>query len=750
MTSPSDASAHLSPSAESAAPSGGYTAPILIEPYGWFDPEAKEFVIGRPDTPRPWRNLLTNGSLSAEVSHLGGGMIWSEAQPRRSLLTGGESESSLQREPGWAIYLRDRTTGGCWSPLPRPACGQLEAFECHHGLGRTTWKTRIPGLMVETTTFLPSGRDAQVWMISLTSTAATPTIWDITFAAFLDPSPDSFVEVRYDPEGRLLTAHTRESSLGGHPGLFLATSHAPVGFDGMTEFFLGRGGDTSAPATALAGTSNNFENAIGPASMIVRLETPISAGATVRFDAAVGASFGGSDKLLETARALAADLRAGGKTDQWLEGVTRWVADQLSASQVEVPSATLDVAFNSWTPWQTRVAVRRRRILPPEERWQTMGAVLGLDAATAIDTLARATDDDRRQARLRPATVTTSLPWALDALMMHVAELGAEPLREPATELLTMLAERVDALGGRLTERGLVPSAGGGDEVVLSAQLVWGARRGAAAAEALGRGDVQASLHHFADQVRNAINQHAWNGAWYRDRWDPSATAHREPSETTQQRFVLDAQTWAILAEVADAKRGAALLKAAVARLGSPIGLRGLSPSYRMARAGDVASLAPVGGGATGGVDLRSAAWLAWTLLQGVAPLEHQPSPDAFCLEPYAWPTWLEGAESQLPGRAHGSWVTTTAVWMQRAFLESLLGIRAEVEGIRVDPVLPAGWREVVVRRRFRDVVHQFFIHNPRGETHGLRSLVADGKRVSGALVPPPTSRTAREIEVSL
>jgi len=45
----------------------------LSNPYGYFDAEAREYVITRPDTPTPWFNYIGEGRYGGIISNTGGG-----------------------------------------------------------------------------------------------------------------------------------------------------------------------------------------------------------------------------------------------------------------------------------------------------------------------------------------------------------------------------------------------------------------------------------------------------------------------------------------------------------------------------------------------------------------------------------------------------------------------------------------------------------------------------------------------------
>ena len=44
--------------------------------YGYFTEDGREYVITRPDTPKPWVNVISNGDYGFVVSQAGGGYSW--------------------------------------------------------------------------------------------------------------------------------------------------------------------------------------------------------------------------------------------------------------------------------------------------------------------------------------------------------------------------------------------------------------------------------------------------------------------------------------------------------------------------------------------------------------------------------------------------------------------------------------------------------------------------------------------------
>jgi cellobiose phosphorylase len=113
--------------------------------------------------------------------------------------------------------------------------------------------------------------------------------------------------------------------------------------------------------------------------------------------------------------------------------------------------------------------------------------------------------------------------------------------------------------------------------------------------------------------------------------------------------------------------------------------------------------------------------------------------------EPYVYAQMIAGRDAPTHGEAKNSWLTGTAAWNLVAITQWILGIRAELDGLRVDPVLPAAWPGYTATRRFRGATYQISVRNPDQVSGRVRSLRVDGQPVEGTLVPlAPAGSTVR------
>ena len=115
--------------------------------------------------------------------------------------------------------------------------------------------------------------------------------------------------------------------------------------------------------------------------------------------------------------------------------------------------------------------------------------------------------------------------------------------------------------------------------------------------------------------------------------------------------------------------------------------------------------------------------------------------------EPYVYAQMIAGKDAAAHGEAKNSWLTGTAAWNFVAISQWILGIRAEHDGLRIDPVIPADWAGFTVTRRFRGATYRITVAKAAGVTGRVASLTVDGRPVEGSLAPLP-SKPGQTIEV--
>ena len=106
----------------------------------------------------------------------------------------------------------------------------------------------------------------------------------------------------------------------------------------------------------------------------------------------------------------------------------------------------------------------------------------------------------------------------------------------------------------------------------------------------------------------------------------------------------------------------------------------------------------------------------AWELLAMINPVNHARSPEGMAtykVEPYVVAADVY-ALSPHTGRGGWTWYTGSAGWMYRLIVESLLGLRLEVDKLHFAPCLPADWKAFKVHYRYRGTVYHIAVLQTR------------------------------------
>ncbi|MFI5330470.1 MAG: GH36-type glycosyl hydrolase domain-containing protein, partial [Desulfobaccales bacterium] len=265
--------------------------------------------------------------------------------------------------------------------------------------------------------------------------------------------------------------------------------------------------------------------------------------------------------------------------------------------------------------------------------------------------------------------------------------------------------------------------------------------------------------------LRRNIEAHGWDGEWYRrayfDDGSPLGSAHNP-----ECRIDSIAQSWSVLSGAGDAGRARLAMEAVDQRLvrreqaliqllDPPFDKSDLNPGY-------IKGYVP-GVRENGGQYTHAAIWAAmafaalgdrgraWELLAMINPVNHARSPEEIAIykvEPYVVTADVY-ARSPHTGRGGWTWYTGSAGWMYRLIVESLLGLRLEVDKLRFTPCLPAEWSGFTMHYRYRETVYHIAVQRlPAGKDSMCVTL--DGVDQPDNTIPLVDDRQEHYVEVSI
>jgi cellobiose phosphorylase len=186
-----------------------------------------------------------------------------------------------------------------------------------------------------------------------------------------------------------------------------------------------------------------------------------------------------------------------------------------------------------------------------------------------------------------------------------------------------------------------------------------------------------------------------------------------------------------------------------------------MTPSYeKHAFDGALALLFPPSTKENGSIFLQTQGWLILAesmLNRGDRAMEYYlescPSAqndiaDTRLLEPYAYSQFTEQGESPNPGRSHVHWLTGTASTVMVGAVEGILGLRPQLDGLRICPAIPSEWDGFTMQKTFRGKKLNITVKNPNGRESGCEKLTLNGTACEDGLLPASALLAENEIEV--
>jgi cellobiose phosphorylase len=134
-----------------------------------------------------------------------------------------------------------------------------------------------------------------------------------------------------------------------------------------------------------------------------------------------------------------------------------------------------------------------------------------------------------------------------------------------------------------------------------------------------------------------------------------------------------------------------------------------------------------------------------------ISPVNHAKSPEevaTYKVEPYVVSADVYSL-SPHTGRGGWTWYTASAGWMYRLIVESLLGLRLDVDKLRFAPCLPADWTAFKLHYRYRETVYHIVVSQKLGGD-GETSVTVDGVERPDQTIPLVDDRQEHSVEVRI
>lgn len=238
-----------------------------------------------------------------------------------------------------------------------------------------------------------------------------------------------------------------------------------------------------------------------------------------------------------------------------------------------------------------------------------------------------------------------------------------------------------------------------------------------------------------ASELQSKIEAKGWDGQWYRRAYFDDGTPLGS-SENPECQIDSISQSWSVLSGAGNEERSLQAMDAVNKRLvhgkselvqllDPPFDKSALNPGY-------IKGYVP-GVRENGGQYTHAAIWTAmayaklgdneraWDIFNMINPVNHAKTAKEtaiYKVEPYVVAADVYSAAPH-KGRGGWTWYTGSAAWMYRLILESLLGLRLEIDKLYFSPCLPADWNSFKIHYRYRETVYHIEViqtHDGQGE----------------------------------
>jgi cellobiose phosphorylase len=279
----------------------------------------------------------------------------------------------------------------------------------------------------------------------------------------------------------------------------------------------------------------------------------------------------------------------------------------------------------------------------------------------------------------------------------------------------------------------------------------------------LGKTDESARAQKHVDEMVKAVKQHGWDGEWFLRAYDFYGNKIGS-DENEEGKIFIESNGWCTMAGIG-LEEGLVekALDSVKERLDCEHGIVLNNPAFTKyyIEYGEISSY-PHGYKENAGISCHNNPWIiigetvqgrgdrAWEYFRKICPSYTEHISELHKVEPYVYAQMIAGKDAFKPGEAKNSWLTGTAAWNFYAISQYILGIQPTYDGLRIDPCIPAEWKEYSVQRNFRGVNYNICIKNPRAKMKGITDLIVDGNKIDGNVIPILSKDITHQVEVIL
>ena len=753
---------------------------IFFNGLGGFSPDGSEYVIAIQDknkTPAPWVNVIANPNFGTVVSESGSAYTWTENAHELRLTSW--SNDPVCDSGGEAFYLRDEESGHFWSPTLFPAGGHSH-YITRHGFGYSVFEHIEDGIYSEMLVYVDMESTIKFTVLKMRNQSGRSRMLSATgYTEWVlgdnRMKTAMHIHTEVDPDSGALFAKNQYNTEFHNRVVFFDVDYLKKTFTGDRTEFIGRNGTLQNPdAMSRLKLSGKVGLALDPCAAI-QVPFYMADGEEQEIIFRLGAG-----KDANEASAIANQFRGAAVAYDSFEKVKKYWKHTIGALRVETPDVAINLITNGWLTYQTLSS----RLWGRSGFYQSGGAFGFRDQLQDVMSLLHTRPELAREqillcaarqfkegdvqhwwhppvgrgVRTRCSDDFLWLPFVTSRYVSYTGDFGmldesvrfleGRPLSSgeesyydlpvESNKSTTLYDHCMQAIkhGFNYGEHGL-PLIGTGDwndgfdkvgqhgkgesvwlafflyEILIRFTEIAGSYKDSAFAD---------ECKKQAQQLKENIDKHAWDGEWYKRAWFDNGTSL---GSSTNEECKIDsiAQSWSVLSGAGNASMVNTAMESAYKNLVQKdiriIQL--LEPAFDKSdlNPGYIKGYVP-GVRENGGQYTHAAVWMimafsmlgnnerVWELLNMINPINHGKTSKEIAIykvEPYVL---AADVYSRAPnaGRGGWTWYTGSAGWMYRLITESFLGLQQEGNKLKIVPCVPKEWESFKAHYRYKNTMY--------------------------------------------
>ncbi|MDD5495880.1 MAG: glycosyl transferase [Candidatus Omnitrophica bacterium] len=687
---------------------------------------------------------------------------------------------------------------------------QKYEYECRHGMGYTIIKSKYSGISTEAAYFVPIGENIEFWALKVKNDSRKARrIKLFTYIEFCLWHADmDMTDFQYTlniasavNDGNLIFHQTGYAPKSGKYGLaYFGCNKKISGYDCDREAFIGPYRSESDPIAVERGKNFNSMASGGNPIASVSLTLSLKPGQTKDAVFMLGVA-----ETKEEAKKIYKRYADEKDVYQKLYELKDYWNAYLSRYQAETPDKDVNSMVNIWNQYQCRTTFNWSRSASYYEagigrgmgfrdsNQDTLGVIHAIQDRVKTRIMELASNQFKNGSshhKFFPLTKTGEKGgysddplWLILSSSTYMKETGDiafmhELVKYVDGEAEPMYIHLKRAIDFVLSEKGpngfvLMRFADWNDCLNLGtdndvAETTWvpellylGIQEFLKVAKILRKESDHEKYSAIAERVKENFNKKAWDGKWFIRGIDKHGKEVGSSRSREGGNIYLLPQAWAVMSGIADPERSKQCMDMLNEQLDTKYGIMLMSPPYKEfdEKLGAITTFAP-GLKENGGIFCHSNPWamIAETMLgrgdkafkyyKTIMPPTKNRMADIHLTECYIYSQFITGRDNPNFGRARNSWLTGTAAWNFVAIANHILGVRPDYEGLVIDPCIPKKWKGFKVRRIFRDATYDIDVRNPKGVNKGIKSVIVDGKKISGNIIPAFKDKKAHMVRV--